>query len=104
MLVQENLEIEERDKRGIYFIPNKEDVQNDVYDNYGDSFLILKEFFVWECYNTCVNVNKRDLFRNRYLQICCNVLYNKCIQFINILSTYYISSYDLMNILNLEAT
>ena len=44
--MQENLEIEERDKRGIYFIPNKEDVQNDVYDNYGDSFLILKEFFV----------------------------------------------------------
>ena len=32
-------------KRDIYFIYNKEDIQNGVYENYGNSFLISKEFY-----------------------------------------------------------
>ena len=32
-------------KRDIYFIYNKEDVQNGVYENYGKSFLNLIEFY-----------------------------------------------------------
>lgn len=47
-------------KRDIYFIYNKEDVQNGVYENYGNLFLILRNSILWECKYTYVK--KSDLF------------------------------------------
>jgi len=45
MSVQEILKIKEWEKRDIYFIHNKVDVQNGVYYNYGNSFLVSKELY-----------------------------------------------------------
>jgi hypothetical protein len=49
-------------KKECYFIHNKADVQNGVYDNYGNSFLYQRNYILWQCNNTRVKVNKRDLF------------------------------------------
>jgi len=43
--VQGIFKIEELEERDIYYIYNKEDMQNVVYDKHGNSFLILKEFY-----------------------------------------------------------
>jgi len=45
MSVKGIFKIEELEERDIYFIYNKEDMQNVVYDKHGKSFLILKEFY-----------------------------------------------------------
>jgi len=45
MSVQEILKIKEWEKSDRYFIHNKADVQNGVYDNYGNSILVSKELY-----------------------------------------------------------